>query len=273
MMREIRLKVIEAHKEKAEMKVACLCEETMDRLGVDEDDIIEIVGKRTASAIVHRLKVKLEPEVREKVVGLTELVRSNADVNIGDEVLVKVPEVKAAAIVKLASLRSKITTDESLASFVKKRLLNYPVCEGEVVYVSLLGQPTAFKVLATRPKGVVKIVDSTQLILLEKTLVEEAYPEALWVILEPLGNVSCTILSELKSIVEKYSSIISKEETLKVLSDELKTKYLGEPIHIRDEVSLELFDKKVHLKVKYVFPKTGCYVTKNTKFIISALYS
>jgi len=273
MMGEIYLRVIEAHKEKAKIKVACLCEEVMDKLGVCEGDVIEIVGKRTASAVVHELKVKPEPEVREKVIGLTELVRSNAGVNIGDEVLVRVPEVKAAVIVKLAPLRSGITANEEITSFIKKWLLDYPVCEGEVVYVSLLGRPTAFKVLVTKPKGIVKVVNSTQLILLEKTLAEEAYPEALWVILEPLGDVSYTILNELKSVVEKYSSIISKEETLKVLSDELKIKYLGEPIRIGDEALVEIFDKKVHLKVKYVFPKSGCYVTKNTKFIISALYS
>jgi len=272
-MGEIYLRVIEAHKEKAKIKVACLCEEVMDKLGVCESDVIEIVGKRTASAVVYELKIKPEPEVREKVIGLTELVRSNAGVNIGDIVSVRVPEVKTATLVKLAPRDAPLTVDINFTNFVKRRLMGQPVSEGETVYVPMLKQPIAFKVLAVKPKGVVKIVSNTRLVILEEAFIERRYPVALWVILEPSDKESLAVLNQLKSIIEKYSNVIDKEETLKALLTKLKIKYLGETINIGDEGLIEVFDKKISLKVKYVFPKTGYYVTKDTKFIVSVLYS
>jgi len=61
-----------------------------------------------------------------------------------------------------------LTVDENFVAYVKKRLIDRPLLEGDIVQVPVLGQTIPFTVVSTKPGGAVMVTETTHLIILEK---------------------------------------------------------------------------------------------------------
>jgi transitional endoplasmic reticulum ATPase len=162
---ELELKVGELRHNEAGRGRVRIDEEAMEQLGLTAGDAVEIEGRRKTVAIVW-------PGYSEdRGTGLIRMdgwTRKNAGVSIGEKVKVRKAEVKAAEMVKLAPTSMSLTVDDNFVMYVKKRLLDRPIMEGDVVQVPVLGQMIPFTVVSTKPPGAVIVTENTRMVILEK---------------------------------------------------------------------------------------------------------
>ncbi|MGF3499662.1 MAG: AAA family ATPase, partial [Candidatus Methanosuratincola sp.] len=96
------------------------------------------------------------------------LIRKNAGIGIGEKVTLRKAEAKVATTVKLAPLSFTITVDSGFIGFVKRRLADNPLVEGDNVLIPVLGQAIPFSVVSTKPSGIVLVTEETNLNIMEK---------------------------------------------------------------------------------------------------------
>jgi len=141
----------------------------MQKLGISAGDVIEIVGKRTTSAIAW--PAYSEDQNRE-ILRIDGFTRKNAGVAINEYVLVKPAKVKNALSLTLAPVDMRLNVDEDFTNFVRNRLMERTLVEGDTTLVMMLGHAIPFTVTKTRPHGIVKVATETRL-----TILNEPAPE------------------------------------------------------------------------------------------------
>ena len=141
--------------------------EVMDRLGLSAGDIVEIIGKRkTAAKAWHGYT----SDYGTGIIRMDSITRRNAGVNIGEKVIVRRARARDALIVKLAPVQVALSIDDNFVSWIKRKLLDNPLCEGDFIQIPVLGQAITFQVISVKPSGVVVVRETTRLIVLERTV-------------------------------------------------------------------------------------------------------
>ncbi len=139
---------------------------TRVKLNISPGDIIEIRGTKTTAAVVWRV---LAEDEGKDIIRIDGLVRKNAGTTIGEKVEVLPAEAKPARKVVLAPVISenqRIQFGQGIETFVKRGLMKRPVVVGDnliVPGIALMGGALPFGVTGTDPKGIVQIVDSTEI--------------------------------------------------------------------------------------------------------------
>ncbi len=165
MSNEIRLKVVEAKQRDAGRGKARVDEETMHILGIMVGDIIEIKGKKITAAIAWPA---YQEDQGKKLIRIDGLLRKNAEVTLNEYVTIKKSEVKEAQNVILAPVDMRLNVDSDFVNFVKSRLIETPIVERNAVFVVILGSAIPFTVVKTRPHGIVKVTNSTNIQVLSE---------------------------------------------------------------------------------------------------------
>jgi transitional endoplasmic reticulum ATPase len=165
MPNEIRLKVIEAKQRDAGRGKARIDEETMHSLGIMVGDIIAIKGKKTTAAIAWPA---YQEDQGKNLIRIDGLLRKNAEVTLNEFVLVKKSEVKEAQNVILAPVDMRLNVDPDFVNFVKSRLIETPIVERNSVFVVILGSAIPFTIVKTRPHGIVKVTNATNIQVLSE---------------------------------------------------------------------------------------------------------
>jgi transitional endoplasmic reticulum ATPase len=96
------------------------------------------------------------------------LLRKNAEVTLNEFVLVKKSEVKEAQNVILAPVDMRLNVDPDFVNFVKSRLIETPIVERNSVFVVILGSAIPFTIVKTRPHGIVKVTNATNIQVLSE---------------------------------------------------------------------------------------------------------
>ncbi len=193
--RRVVLRVIEAYHRDAGKGIARIDPDVMRKLGLENGDIIEVEGKR--KTVVKAIQGM--PEDRGLgVIRLDNVTRQNAGVKIGDRVTVAKTEARPAQVIKLAPSKFYATVDQGFAKYVKSKLLERPVLEGDIVMIHMLGQSLPFTVVYTKPKGPVVIKVTTNLILLEKPDEQYKVPRVTY---EDIGGMK-HIIQRIRELVE-----------------------------------------------------------------------
>ncbi|RLG93250.1 AAA family ATPase [Candidatus Bathyarchaeota archaeon] len=169
-MGEVQLRVADARQRDVGRGIARIDQQTMQKLGISAGDVIEITGKRTTSAIAWPAYTEDQNRGIIRIDGFT---RKNAGVAINEYVIVRPAKVKNALSVTLAPVDMRLNVDEDFTRFVKNRLMERTVTEGDTTLVMMLGQAIPFTVTKTRPHGIVRITQDTKLQILS-----EPAPEA-----------------------------------------------------------------------------------------------
>jgi len=164
---EIELKVQEIRHNEAGRGRVRIDEAAMKKLGIQPGDIVEIEGRRKTVAIAWP---SYADDRNTGIIRMDGWTRKNAGVSLGDRVKVRKTQVRPANIVKLAPTSITLAVDENFATYIKKRLYDRPLLEGDVVQVPVLGQVIPFTVISTKPAGPVIITDNTHLIILERAM-------------------------------------------------------------------------------------------------------
>jgi transitional endoplasmic reticulum ATPase len=142
----------------------------MQKLGISAGDVIEVVNKRTTSAIAW--PAYSEDQNRD-IIRIDGFTRKNSGVAINEYVVVRPAKVKAAIGITLAPVDMRLNVDDDFTNFVKNRLMERTLVEGDTTLVMMLGHAIPFTVSKTRPHGIVKVTAETRL-----TILNEPAPEA-----------------------------------------------------------------------------------------------
>ena len=168
-MSEIQLRVGDARQRDVGRGIARIDQRTMQKLGISAGDVIEIVGKRTTSAIAW--PAYSEDQNRD-ILRIDGFSRKNAGVAINEYVAVRPAKVKNALSLTLAPVDMRLNVDEDFTNFVRNRLMERTLVEGDTTLVMMLGHAIPFTVTKTRPHGIVKVAAETRL-----TILNEPAPE------------------------------------------------------------------------------------------------
>ena len=168
-MSEIQLRVGDARQRDVGRGIARIDQKTMQKLGISAGDVIEICGKRTTSAIAWPAYSEDQNRDLLRIDGFT---RKNAGVAINEYVVVRGAKVKPALSITLAPVDMRLNVDEDFTNFVRNRLMERTLVEGDTTLVMMLGHAIPFTTTKTRPHGIVKVTAETKL-----TILNEPAPE------------------------------------------------------------------------------------------------
>jgi transitional endoplasmic reticulum ATPase len=180
----VELRVLESKARDANRPVVRIDPEAMERGGIVVGDVVEIVGRRkTAAKVWNGL-----PEDKGKgVIRMNSILRKNADVSLNETVKVRKVEPKPAAFIKLAPVSMTIAVDANFLQYIKQRLREYVVVEGDMMQIYVLSQPLTFQVVQTKPTNAVLIItEDTQIQILEKPVSGVRIPHITW---EDIGDL------------------------------------------------------------------------------------
>jgi transitional endoplasmic reticulum ATPase len=141
----------------------------MQKLGISAGDVIEIVNKRTTSAIAW--PAYSEDQNRD-IIRIDGFTRKNSGVAINEYVVIRPAKVKTALAITLAPVDMRLNVDEDFTNFVKNRLMERTLVEGDTTLVMMLGHAIPFTVSKNRPHGIIKVTAETRL-----TILNEPAPE------------------------------------------------------------------------------------------------
>lgn len=168
-MSEVQLRVGDARQRDVGRGIARIDQRTMEKLGISAGDVIEIIGKRSTSAIAWPAYSEDQNRDLIRIDGFT---RKNAGVAINEYVIARPAKVKNAISITLAPVDMRLNVDEDFTNFVKNRLMERTLVEGDTTLVMMLGHAIPFTVSKTRPHGIVKVTAETRL-----TILNEPAPE------------------------------------------------------------------------------------------------
>ncbi len=168
-MSEIQLRVGDARQRDVGRGIARIDQRTMQTLGISAGDVIEIVNKRTTSAIAW--PAYSEDQNRD-IIRIDGFTRKNAGAAINEYVVIKPAKVKTALSITLAPVDMRLNVDEDFTNFVRNRLMERTLVEGDTTLVMMLGHAIPFTVTKTRPHGIIKVTAETRL-----TILNEPAPE------------------------------------------------------------------------------------------------
>jgi len=168
-MSETQFRVGDARQRDVGRGIARIDQRTMQKLGISAGDVIEIVNKRTTSAIAW--PAYSEDQNRD-IIRIDGFTRKNSGVAINEYVIVRPAKVKTALAITLAPVDMRLNVDEDFTNFVKNRLMERTLVEGDTTLVMMLGHAIPFTVSKTRPHGIIKVTTETKL-----TILNEPAPE------------------------------------------------------------------------------------------------
>ncbi len=169
--------------------------EYLRMIDAEPGDVVEIEGRKKTAAIA----LPAYPEDRgSDIIRMDGLIRKNAGVSIGDKVIVRKANVRPAVMMKLAPANFSITIDSGFVNYVRKKLIEYPVVEGDTVLIPVLNQSIPFVVIQTKPQGVVVVTYDTNIVLLEKPVEQGRIPRVTY---EDIGGMR-DIIQKVRELVE-----------------------------------------------------------------------
>ena len=161
---EVQLRVADARLRDVGRGIARINQRAMRALGITAGDVIEIEGRKRTAAIAWPAYADDQDEDIIRIDGMT---RENAGVSLGDYVIVRKADVRNATMVTMAPTDVRFReVNHEIENYVRSRLINRPVVEGDIIKVPYAYKPLTFTVVRTRPKGVVRITYRTRLKLL-----------------------------------------------------------------------------------------------------------
>ncbi|MEZ0394027.1 MAG: AAA family ATPase, partial [Desulfurococcaceae archaeon] len=193
-MKRAVLRVLEAEPRDVGRGIARLDPEVMEKLGIANEDVIVIEGKRRTAA---RALEGPQQDRGRGVVRIDSTTRQNAGVKLNDKVIVEKAEAVEAQLIKLAPTKHYTPISSQLVDYIKSRILGRPLVEEDTIVVAIVGQLIPFKVVRTRPRGVVYVSRSTNISLLEKPV--EIYR---------LPRVTYEDIGGLKNVIQKVRELV-----------------------------------------------------------------
>ncbi len=142
--------------------------QTRKSLGVENGDIVEIIGKRSTAAKVFRAT---QEDESKGIIRIDGMVRSNANVSMGEKVTVQKADTQPATKVVVAPKipeGKQVRFGTGVEELFRKGLLSRPLVKGDEIVIpniALMGGWLPFVVIGTTPAGIVVVGDHTELVV------------------------------------------------------------------------------------------------------------
>ncbi len=192
--KELILRVAEAKQRDVGKGRVRISSSLLEKLELKEIPVVEIEGRSKTTAIA--LPALSEDEGLQ-IIRMDGLLRKNANVSLGEKVIVRVAAYNYAELVKLAPQDHAISIDQSSLLYIKNKLLNRPLIAGDLIQIPGLEYNFVFKVVSTKPSGIVIVDTNTNLVILEKPFSELAR-----------YKISYEDIGGLKGVIEKVRELI-----------------------------------------------------------------
>ena len=135
MPKHVKLKVQDARKKDIGKSIIRLDTETMEELGISTGDIVEIIGEKSSAA-------KAWPSYPQDeglgIIRIDSRVRRNAGISVDEMVTIQKANAQNAKSIVLTPHEIKIKTNARFESFVRRKLLSFPVTKDDLILLSLL---------------------------------------------------------------------------------------------------------------------------------------
>jgi transitional endoplasmic reticulum ATPase len=144
-------------------------------LGLEVEDVIEVIGKKKTAARIYKLP---QDDEGKGLIRMCNLLRQSAGVSPGDKVEIKKAVLAPASKVVLApsvTEGTRLRFGEGIEEFIKRGLDKRPMVKGDILLipgVGLSGQ-IPFMVVSTSPKDVVMMTRNTTLEVKEEAVQED----------------------------------------------------------------------------------------------------
>ncbi|MEM3061353.1 MAG: CDC48 family AAA ATPase [Candidatus Bathyarchaeia archaeon] len=158
MSNEIQLRVGDAKQRDVGHGKVRIDSEAMRKLAVTAGDFVEIHGKRLTVAVAWPAYAE---DQNQGIIRMDGLIRRNAGVAINEYVGVRKANVKNAQTIVFAPTDVRLSVDEEFTNFVKRRFMDMPFIEGDMVLLSIFGSAVPLIVVRIKPHGPVKIAENT----------------------------------------------------------------------------------------------------------------
>jgi len=202
----LKLRVAECKIKDVGKKKALLDSISMNKLGVIDGDVVEIVGKKVTAVNVYSLEDKNR---RVHYIHIDGQTRKNAGVSLNDYVLIRKSNPKPAEKIVVLCNTTQNLSDEFI-SYLNSRFEGYPVIKGDQFVLNFLGTSLEFIIYNSIPKEVVKIDKNTKIVI--KPGFSKFRKESNQVTYEQIGGLKSQI-TRLREIVElplRHPEVFSK---------------------------------------------------------------
>ncbi|NHI92762.1 MAG: AAA family ATPase [Candidatus Lokiarchaeota archaeon] len=169
--------------------------EIMDQMDLESGSIIELLGKKNTGAIALRGNTD---DKGHKLIRMDGLIRSNIGAGVGDIVKIKKAQVKTALEVQLAPIRGRISANliDEIGHSLERILFGRPLKTRDVISLvkDFSLNDKKYIVVKTRPTGIIKIEDTTELKILPvlpENIETDHFPEVSY---EDIGGLNDRIL-------------------------------------------------------------------------------
>jgi len=188
------LKVAEAFQNDIGRGIARLDSKAKSELGVSTGDIVKLIGKKAALAIVWQAHPDDEGL---EMIRMDGILRQNVGIGLGEKVRVEAAHAKVAKKVVLApqeAVRYSVGFDQ----YVKKRLIGKPILKGNLLPVGIFGTSVPLIVAQVFPQGPVMITEETEIKINKEPLKE----------IKNVPNVTYDDVGGLKSVIQKVREMV-----------------------------------------------------------------
>jgi len=190
----VHLKVAEAFQNDIGRGIARLDSKAKSQLAVSTGDIIRLIGRKEALAIVWQAHPDDEGLDMIRIDGI---LRQNVGIGLGEAVKVEKAEPKEAKKVLLAPKES-IRYGGGFEQYVKKRLIGKPVLKGNILPVGIFGTSIPLVVAQVLPQGPVMINESTEIKIKQEPIKETTF----------VPNVTYDNVGGLKEEIQKIREMV-----------------------------------------------------------------
>lgn len=208
---EIEVKVVEAKQRDVGRSIIRLDSATFQRLDIHTGDIVRIKGKSRVTAAIAWPAYSEDQD--QSVIRMDGRLRKNAGVSIGEHVVVQKAIEKTAHEILLAPTNVRITSgDPYVESFIKRKLLNYPLTQGDVIYIPIgIAREVPFQIVSTKPRGIVVVKQKTMLKVSEQPR-EDAIGGIPAITYEDIGGLKSEIqrIREMVELPLKHPELFKK---------------------------------------------------------------
>ena len=205
--KSIKLTVAEAVQMDVGRCVARISSKTMDNLGLEAGDVIEIKGKSKAVARVWRHRPQDEGL---DIIRIDGTIRFNADTSLGEEVEVSKASCTPAQSITLSPVEPvQFSTDPT--DYFHNVLIDKPLIKGQKVEIDVVGTHLYYVVTKVVPNSCVIVTENTQVTVSDKVVKPETMkvPEVSY---EDIGGLKEEIemIREMIEIPIKHPEVFQK---------------------------------------------------------------
>jgi transitional endoplasmic reticulum ATPase len=160
------LRVQKAKKRDIGKSIIRIDQKTMEKLNIQTGDPIEVIGKKRSAGIAWP---SYPQDNGLGIVRVDSRLQKNTGTRIDDTLEIRKVKAEPAQNIVLAPSSVKIRNNPRFESFVKRKLLNYPVTVDDYIFISIgISREINFKVISMRPNEVCQITQDTILNISEK---------------------------------------------------------------------------------------------------------